>query len=190
MIAFKLFGTDIRLDFSFFAVLALFFFFDSGMGICAFVSCIFHELGHLIVMRICDIPIERLLFYGGGIRLSADIERSSFPVRLAVLFAGCAFNLLLAGVLLCAGAHTAAAVNVFICLLNLLPISYLDGAQLARAVIFRFCEPRRAERTLRIFQLLILTAVSALAVFAGVLPDITLLVFAVYCLIAGRFCRG
>ena len=189
MIKFELFGTEIDLDFTFFAVLALFFFFDSGTGLCAFLSCIFHELGHLIVIGICGIPTERLMFYGGGIQLTADIGNCSFSARIAVLSAGCVFNLLLAALLFLCGVDTVAAVNVFLCLFNLLPVSHLDGGRLAAEILGHFCEPYKAEHLLRLLRIVVITAAAVCIVLTGVLPDITLLVFVAYCLTVSACCR-
>ncbi len=186
MITFKLFQTQIQLDFSFFAVLSVFFFFNSEMGISAFMSCLFHEFGHLIFMCISDVRIERLLFYGGGIRITADVENAAFTSRLLILLAGCIFNLILAGVFLALHCETIAAVNVMTAVLNLLPFGYLDGSRAAQSVLYRYFHPRKAEQLLRvlrwtaaIFAVLLIVAIKAV-------PDVTLIVFAVYLVILQR----
>ncbi len=189
MIKFEFFGTEIDLDFTFFAVLALFFFFDSGTGFCAFLSCMFHELGHLIVMRIFNIPTERLTFYGGGIQLSTDIGNRSCSVRIAVLSAGCVFNLLLAAVLFLCGAKTVAAVNMFICLFNLLPVSHLDGGRLAAEILHHFCEPYKADHLLCLLRVVVITATAVCIILTGTFPDITLFVFVLYCVTVSACCR-
>ena len=105
MIELKLKRTALRWDFSFFAVLAVFFIWDcSGFGFAALGICAAHELAHLAVMRLCGIAPDSLTFYGAGIRLSARAVESAPPgVQAAVYAAGCAMNFLLCGVFLAAG---------------------------------------------------------------------------------------
>lgn len=187
MIEFKLMKTRICLDFSFFAVLTVFFFFNSGNALCAFMCCIFHELGHLIAMRLCGVNADRLLFYGGGIRLSAELDDRPFRVRMTVLSAGCVFNFLLALIFLCCGIIEAAVISLFTGILNLMPFSYLDGAQIFRAMFERHSSGMRvAARSYRIFQLVVLGIAAAFAAIYGVIPDITLLFFIAYCLLVSK----
>ncbi len=178
MIELKLSKTVLCFDFSFFAVLALFFCFNNEMGIIALLSCIFHEFGHLIVMSVCNVTVERMLFYGGGIRITADTDRLLFVAKISVLAAGCMFNVLLAAVLFLFGAETAAFVNIMTALLNLLPFAQLDGSQLAETVLYRFLLPYKADRYLMIIRAisLIITAWLLLSVSL----DLTLICFVIY----------
>ena len=113
MIELKLKRTALRWDFSFFAVLAVFFIWDySGFGFAALGICTAHELAHLAVMRLCGMSPDSLSFYGAGIRLSARAVESAPPgVQAAVYAAGCAMNFLLGGVFLAAGEGRIAAVS-------------------------------------------------------------------------------
>ncbi len=186
MITFKLFQTQLQLDFSFFAVLSLFFFFNSETGVSAFMSCLFHEFGHLIFMCIFDVRIERLLFYGGGIRITADVENAAFSSRLLILVAGCIFNLLLAGVFLMLGRETAAAINVMTAVLNLLPFGYLDGSRIAQSVLYRYFQPRKAEQLLCVMRWSAAILAALLIIVLNAVPDVTLFVFAVYLILLQR----
>ena len=84
MIELKLKRTALRWDFSFFAVLAVFFIWDySGFGFAALGICTAHELAHLAVMRLCGMSPDSLTFYGAGIRLSASaVESAKSPYIL------------------------------------------------------------------------------------------------------------
>ncbi len=107
-------------------------------------ACIWHELGHLAVMRICGISVKRLLFYGAGIKIVPDkqIDFTGFRSQLIVFLAGSAANFVAAG-LLAASENSAvrifAAVNSVIGAFNLLPLQYLDGGKIIVLMIRNFC---------------------------------------------------
>ena len=150
MIELKFKQTAIRWDFSFFAVLAVFFLWDSsGFGLAALGVCAAHELAHLAVMRMCGIVPESLTFYGAGIRLSAPaVEASSPGVQTAVYSAGCMMNFLLAGILAAAGEHRIAAISLAAGLFNLLPLGEFDGRRLLKLLLISRAAPENVDRAL------------------------------------------
>lgn len=150
MIELKINKTALRLDFSFFAVVALFLMFDTtGFGITALAACAAHELAHMLVMAIFGIFAREITFYGAGIRITAPMERASERVRAAVLAAGCAANFLLAALMSSLGQPYAAAVNLFTGAFNLLPFGELDGAELLKMLLIRLCKPENVDRISR-----------------------------------------
>lgn len=183
MITFKLRSAEICFDFSFFAVLALFFFFNSVGASCAFMCCIVHEVGHLVVMLFLGVGIRRLKFYGGGIRLSADLDGCGFGIRIAVLSAGCVANIILAVILYLMGAYLAATIDVMVGFLNMMPFAHLDGAQILRCILYRYFEPGFASKLLVTVQLLAFTGAAAVMIMWRIVPDATALSFAVYLLL-------
>lgn len=183
MIEFYLCRTAVGLDFSFFAVLAMFFFFDSGGGLAALSACAVHELGHLAVMRLCNIPAERILFYGAGIRISAEIKGASFWKQLAVLSAGCAVNLLLSAAFYAAGELTLAAANLITGTFNLLCLGEFDGAQLARLFAVRFVGAARIDGFLNVLRGISAAVCLASALLLGGAISVSLLITLVYVLI-------
>ena len=151
MIELKLKRAALRWDFSFFAVLAVFFWLDSsGFGLTALSVCAVHELGHLAVMRCCGIFPESITFYGAGIRISApEVESRSIPVQSAVYSAGCAVNLLLAGVLWCfPELRYAAVVSLFTGVFNLLPVGEFDGRRLLKLLLISRLKPENVDTVL------------------------------------------
>ncbi|MBE6901928.1 MAG: hypothetical protein E7478_05585 [Ruminococcaceae bacterium] len=136
MLEIKLNKTALRLDFSFFAVMSLFFFFDkTGIGLltlCA-VSC--HELGHLIVITAVGARADNITLYGAGIRISASTQQLDAAAKAAVLSAGCVTNLTLCIIAYLLNAPLFSAINAVMCLFNLLPFGELDGALLARLAL-------------------------------------------------------
>lgn len=187
MIVFYIHGVRFSCDFSFFAVLALFFFFDSGSGLCAFLGCVFHELGHLIVMTLCGVHVTSLSLYGGGMRLTSSLESHSWHTQLAVCSAGCAANLLLAIAAYCFKVYTVSAVNLLLAFVNLLPFGKLDGARIAELVIMRCADPENVRDIIRLVKIAFATIVALIFVCGGVLPDITFVVFGIYLMFLDKF---
>lgn len=133
MLSFRLGGVKIRLYFGFFAMLT-FYFYSWGSdtrAVCrALVCCLLHELGHLAAMFACGYSPKALCFYAGGIKLvpgSGIVPRGR---QAAILSAGCAVNLLLAGASSLLGLGRLACVNLAFALINLLPLRCLDGGRL------------------------------------------------------------
>ena len=139
MIELNLPRTSLRWDFSFFAVLALFFSLDgTGFGLNALGICAAHELAHLAVMLLCGIIPECVTFYGAGIRItSAETERHSPAEQAAVYGAGCVMNFLLAAALFAAGKPYPAAVSLSCGLFNLLPVGEFDGRRLLKLALIK-----------------------------------------------------
>ncbi len=165
MIELNLTRTVLRWDFSFFAVLALFFSLDSsGFGLTALGICAAHELAHLAVMLLCGIVPESVTFYGAGIRItSTETERRSPTEQAAVYGAGCAMNFLLATALFAAGKSCSAAMSLSCGLFNLLPLGEFDGRRLLKLALIKVLSPESVDATLRI------CAVCSAALAVGVL---------------------
>lgn len=185
MIELNLTRTALRWDFSFFAVLALFFSLDSsGFGLTALGICAAHELAHLAVMLLCGIVPESVTFYGAGIRItSTETERRSPAEQAAVYGAGCAMNFLLAAVLFAAGKSYPAAVSLSCGLFNLLPLGEFDGRRLLKLALIKILPPERVDVSLRICA--VCSAVFAVVVLflAGGKVSPTLIITSAYLLL-------
>lgn len=147
-------STRVGFDFSFFAVMALMFFLDSGGLLAGIVACAVHEMGHLVVMGITGVSVERILFYGAGIRISADLSDARFGQRLAVLSAGCAANLLSAFWFFSRGWNLGAASSIATALFNMLCLGELDGSAIIRLLCERYLSPIAEKRVLMIMRLI------------------------------------
>lgn len=152
MISVKVKNTELCLDFSFFAAIAIFAFFDkTGLGLASLAMCMLHESAHLIVMLILAVTPDRIKFYGAGIAISArSLDSRGDMVRAAVYSSGCLLNFILALIFLLCGNGLFSAINLCIGVLNMLPVGELDGARILRLISERFFEPYRTERLLRI----------------------------------------
>ncbi len=188
MIEFKLFKTAVRLDFSFFAVLFIFMYFDNGGGLEAVSACVMHELSHLVAMLICDVTVTGVMFYGAGVRITADLCSVRRWVRIAVLSAGVAANFALAAIFYATGEYTLSAVNLVTGAFNLLPVGEFDGAQLFREFLTVTSPPDRIEGIMRVAAWVSLAlCAAALCLFSGSV-GITLVVTAIYLLVL--MCRS
>lgn len=147
MIELKLKRTALRLDFTFVAVLAMFFWLDSGgFGLITLGICAAHELAHLSVMLACGITPECITFYGAGIRISApETECAASGVQAAVYSAGCVMNFLLAAVLYLCGSSGTAAISFFTGCFNLLPIGEFDGRRLLKLLVLSHAKPENVD---------------------------------------------
>ncbi|MBR4305633.1 MAG: peptidase M50, partial [Ruminiclostridium sp.] len=135
----------------FFAVIALLVFVDtSGTAMLSLVASLLHEAGHFIAMLICKAELQSVLFYGGGICIRSDKDILCFWKRLFIVSAGCIVNLIIAVVGFFVLPYSVdvlifAMVNVVICVFNLIPVGYFDGAEILdiicnRCFSFKICE--------------------------------------------------
>lgn len=185
MIELKLRKTALRLDFSFFAVIALFLWLDSsGFGLMALSACALHELAHMLVMAIFGIFADEITFYGAGIRISSVRTEFAKPVvRALILSAGCAANFVLTVFFLQLGQLEFAAINLFTGIFNLLPIGELDGAGLLKLLLIRKCRPEKIDGAMRIVGMVFSVICIAAIIFFGRGVSFTLITTALYFII-------
>ena len=159
MLGFRVGGVRIRLYFGFFAMLTLYFYLygrDTAAVGAALICCLLHELGHLAAMLLLGYPPRALCFYAGGIKLVPCRRVVPRGRQAAMLSAGCAVNAVLAAVSYAAGLSTLMYVNIAMCLLNLLPLSCLDGGRLLALYL-----PERARKITAALTVLPLCALAA-----------------------------
>ena len=155
MVSFNIGSLKVGFDFSFFAVIAIFFTLDdSGYGIFCIAACLCHEVGHLALLLLTKKIPDSLIFSGSGICIKQDKEAS-----VPVLAAGCTVNFILFTIfyffleqdsiykLMFAGS------NLCIGVMNLLPIGELDGKKLLERFFTAFFPFRAAQRAIFISEL-------------------------------------
>lgn len=182
MVELKLKSTLLRLDFSFFAVVALYLLLDeSGFGLAALAACAMHETAHFIAMAALGVPAESVTLYGAGIRItSAGIEYEKPLRRAVILCAGCAANFAAAAVFWRIGSFGAAAVNLFTGIFNLLPMGELDGAGLLKMLVVRRCKPQYVDRVMTAASIISAALCGAAVIAAGGAASFTLITTALY----------
>lgn len=182
MLELKIRKTRVRLNFSFFAVVALFLTLDNtSFGIAALAACGIHEFSHLLVMTICAIPAEVVTFYGAGIRITSPQTENAKPVvRTLILGAGCAANFIAAALYSLSGNDAAAAINLLTGVFNLLPIGELDGAALLKTVLISKCRPESVDKVLRAVRRLTVLLLVGAVLLTGRSISFTLVTTVVY----------
>lgn len=169
MIELRLRKTLLRLDFSFFAVVALYLFLDgSGLGLSALAACGLHELSHLAVMTVFGVPVDEITFYGAGIRItSPKTDEKGGIARVLILLAGCAANFAAALLFWRFGNLAAAAINMCTAIFNLLPLGELDGAMLLKTLLIKKCKPENVDKYMKAAAMLSGIAVAAVVFLLG-----------------------
>ena len=132
-------------DFSFFAVVSLMLLFgDNKYVIMCVLACLWHESGHLIMMLLTNVRINRICLYGGGIRISPDkmFYFTTTGVQLKVLLAGSTMNLIAFLLLRNSQSeilYSFAMINAAIGAFNMLPLQFLDGGKILVQIIRSLC---------------------------------------------------
>ena len=125
---FRLGSLSVRLEFGFFAVLALTAAVSpKGLGLFCAAAGLFHELGHLYWMTYFGALPKKITFSWEGIALTPSTRLLSPGKETLILFGGSLFNLLLALFPLPPEYRLA---SVCLGAFNLLPLSGLDGGKL------------------------------------------------------------
>lgn len=185
MLELKCKKTVLCLDFSFFAVIALYLLLDeSGFGLAALAACAMHETAHFIAMSFFGVPAERVTFYGAGIRISSPQIELAKPLRRAVILGvGCFVNFAAAFVFWKLGEHGASAVNMFTGIFNLLPLGELDGAGLLKMLVIRRCKAENIDRVMKTASVISAAVCAAVVIAAGGTASFTLITTALYIII-------
>ena len=124
-----------------------------------------HELGHLLVLRLCGAEIQRLRINLFGAALETSGSRLSYGAELAALLAGPAANLLCAAILAALdGERWATVIGAQLILggFNLLPLRPLDGGRALETLVSWVRGPIAGERAARL-----VGGSAALALFWG-----------------------
>ncbi len=119
-------------------------------------SIFLHELGHAWGCLIQGIPVRRIMLHGGGGFCERTRSASRHEQELIVAM-GPIVNLVIWAVAsliyplipygnLAWALETLAYINIFLALLNLLPVMPLDGGKLFELLLMRFLDPTIATR--------------------------------------------
>lgn len=137
-----------------------------------------HELGHIVASRLCKAKIRKIKAGVFHLSMSYDCQGLTYKKEILVLFGGIIFNLVSAFLVYILPIPKTEAKEFFIvasvslALMNLYPVSVLDGGGILRAVLLmtvRYDVAEKISRTLYFIFALILWFVSSyfLLVFSG-----------------------
>lgn len=179
--AFKLRGVDIRLDFTFAAVLCILLIaLPLTDVLCVLAAVLLHELGHLLCAVLFRVTPDAFVISGRGVGITMNLDCLSDRRRFLVALSGPAVNLLLGGVAALLGFRTWAAIQAAIGVFNLIPIPGLDGGDLLQIPLERRLGSSAAEKVCLIvggFALFPAAVAYFLLLFYGVVARRSLLVF-------------
>ncbi|HWQ50529.1 MAG TPA: site-2 protease family protein [Terriglobales bacterium] len=150
----------IRVSPLFVLLLAAFLYVDgTGFALLLLLAAALHEAGHLIALKGCGVGIEEVSFRAFGIEMTTgDTRYIPYRGELAIAVAGPAVNLFAMLVTLGAvaavgpfwGALFFVFCNAALAVVNLMPVSGLDGGRILAAVLMPWLGPPRAERILAV----------------------------------------
>ncbi len=115
--------------------------------LCCFLAAAIHELGHVLMMRLCGVRVRRVRLRLFDALIEAD-EAPSFSADVLITLGGPAANLLLAA-LLYPFSLTLCLPHLALGLFNLLPLLSLDGGHLLKLCLMRRCSPRICDAVLK-----------------------------------------
>ena len=111
-----------------------------------------HEAGHLLFARVCGAQIKKISVGVFKLALGYDSAMLSYKREFLVCFGGILFNLLFAILALALplektqGVEFFLACNFSLALINLYPVSILDGARLLKLTLLGMFSHERAEK--------------------------------------------
>ena len=140
MISFKIGKLKISFEFGFFAVVALFCLLDAPeLALSAVCACIVHECGHILMSVLCNVKIEKVVFWAGGVRMQTESKMLKLSNDILILLSGPIFNFISAVFYYLSGCYSPFSVNLILGLFNLLPFTSLDGGAIIKK-IFEYYE--------------------------------------------------
>ncbi|MBR2295923.1 MAG: site-2 protease family protein [Clostridia bacterium] len=155
------------------------------------LAYIIHELGHIIIAKINHIPMRK--FKIGSFRLSLSYDCSGVPYKkeLFVCLGGIAFNLLFASLMAILKLYKYDSISFFIlcnlslALMNLYPVSTLDGGGILKCLLMMLFDTEKAEKISKIISLIAVFILWLCAVYLQLVFDsnISMLFISIFLLI-------
>ena len=152
-----------EMRFSFPAVLAVILCTDTeGTALLCLLACGLHEIGHIILMYAMGCPPEKIVFYGGGMKLTGGGK------NIPVIISGCAVNFLLFTVFYFFthnyDLRLFGMINLLTGLFNLMPVQPFDGYNLLERLLTRLLPPETIAGVLKITEIIACIAAAPLIV--------------------------
>lgn len=194
MMRVKIFGTSLEISFLVLASMTAIFIFDKkGSIIICFFSALFHEIGHLLAMKITGyrpLKIKLRLFDIQIIDNNRTARR--FTDDLFIVLSGVIFNLIAFLVAICIFQATKnimflkiAVINASIGIFNAMPVSTLDGGQAIFILCCRRFSPDVSAKILDVmtFVMIFPTAIVGFLILFNSKYNFSLLIISVYLII-------
>lgn len=136
----------LRISFGFCAVICLFAWVDWRFCLRFLVCALWHEMGHLAVMKLCRVPVEGVFLTAAGAVIETVFQDDKKEFLCAA--AGPAAGVLLGCVLLRIY-PVMAMVSLLLSVVNLLPLDPLDGGRMLRTGLSIWLPEERVAGILR-----------------------------------------
>ena len=148
----------IKVDFLSLWMTALVFFDGSGEAAVTLIAALLHEFGHIGVMWLSDLGIREIGITPYGFEIQTKRGYSSFLEEISVSLAGCAVNFIFALLFYRFGGvwERFSLASISLGILNILPITCLDGGEALEAALCLKLLPDTAERICRVVSLVML----------------------------------
>ena len=166
----------------------------SALCLVPFAAALCHELGHLLMMRICSCEADSFEIGLFGAEISTALWDLGVFRTTAIYAAGAAANLISAACVTAFFGHTVAAelftaCSISLAVINMLPIRSLDGGCIAEAIIYKIF-PLHAHTVLTVISAVTIVILWLASVYLILLfnANISLLLFCIY-LFATLFLR-
>ena len=123
----------------------------SGDTLVTRCAAFLHELGHIAVMRINRVDIREIGITPYGFEIVPARRYRSFLAEISISLAGCAVNFLLAVLFFrCGGIWQRFAIaSATLGILNIMPVSCLDGGEALETLLNFFMLPDKANMICR-----------------------------------------
>lgn len=188
----KLFGTKIKVTFLFISVITSMIFMDrTGLILPLIFSVIIHEGAHLLAMHFFGVSPKEVLLLPGSI-LIVNYHTVSRRKETVILILGPLANFIFFALFYCFyllfNSHTLlqySAVQLLMCLFNLLIAKGLDGGALLYNLLLIKNTPEKAELKLKIASMITVCGIIFLGIFYTLKGDMNISIFilAIYLLV-------
>lgn len=183
MIEFVVRGIKCRVSPLFPALVALLLFEQTAdVALACLLASLIHELGHVLAMCMLGMPPKECALGLFGLRLQLRQATLSYEKYLFVAAAGPLVNGLVASALWLLDRPQTVWVHLLLALLNILPVSALDGGEILRCVFGTLGWQTIVERVLTVTSVISVLALSTVGVVAFVMGEGngTLILFGMY----------
>lgn len=184
----KLSETEVRLDVSFVLVSTLMLIFcEEKIVLISVFSAMLHECGHLVMMYLCKEKPQKVVFGAFGVRIEKyAFSGVSYTKEILIAFGGIIVNLALFAVSLLIYGFTqnifalyAGIINVFIAIMNMIPVKALDLGRAINCFLLMRKSEDRAEKISDIISLIFCIVFLVFTVFYCICVKVNISLIAV-----------
>ncbi len=146
-------------------------------------SALIHEAGHILSAAFLGVELSSFKLSLGGAVIKTGGYIKSTAAELAILLSGCAVNFFAFLVFYKAWSEFA-AVNLALCIFNLLPVCGLDGGEILKCILQRYLPPGKAHGINAFVNSVFLFAIGFFGMFSLIFsqgnPSLFLIFFALF----------